>query len=203
MPAFFALGLHDTLVRVPGQMLPGEHLFAYLDDIYILCKPARVRTLYNLLKLALKEDTGLDLNEGKTRVYNKAGTEPAEVRQLGPDVWMGSHDREAKDRGLKVLGTPVGTPAFATALGEKWTEKENKLWTLLPKVPDLQSAWLLLLNCAGPRSNYRSRTVPPQENTAYAKAHDEGMWKVLCALLGKASLQNDTAAPAAKVATFL
>ena len=86
MPALFALGLHDTLARVKEQMLSGEHLFAYLDDIYILCKPARVKTLYDTLKTALKEDTGLDLNEGKTRVYNKAGTEPPGVREPGPDV---------------------------------------------------------------------------------------------------------------------
>ena len=175
MPALFSLGLHDTLARVKAEMLPGEQLFAYLDDVYVLCKPARVKPLYDKLKQALKEDTGLDLNEGKIRVYNKAGTEPDGVKQLGPDVWVGSHDREAKQRGLKVLGTPVGTPAFAAALGEKWTERESKLWTLLPQIPDLQTAWLLLLNCAGPRSNYRSRAVPPQENGEYAAAHDKGM----------------------------
>ena len=134
MPALFALGLHDTLARVKTEMQPGEELFAYLDDIYVLCKPARVKPLYDLLKQALKEDTGLDLNEGKTRVYNKAGVEPAGVRQLGADVWVGALDRNAKDRGLKVLGTPVGTPEYAAALGAKWVEKERKLWDLLPEL---------------------------------------------------------------------
>ena len=76
MPALFALGLHDTLVAVKAQMQPGEHLFAYLDDIYVLCKPARIKTLYTLLKDILKGNTGLDLNEGKTRVYNQSGEEP-------------------------------------------------------------------------------------------------------------------------------
>ena len=86
MPALFALGLHDTLVEVKGQLLQGEHLFAYLDDIYVLCKPERVKALYKLLKDTLKNNTGLDLNEGKTRVYNKSGKAPEGVQELGPDV---------------------------------------------------------------------------------------------------------------------
>ena len=202
MPALFALGLHDTLQRVKEQMQPGEQLFAYLDDIYVLCLPERVRPLYDLLKGALKEDTGLDLNEGKTRVYNRAGEEPAGVRELGADVWVGGTDRAAERRGLKVLGTPVGTAEFAAALGEKWTEKEKKLWELLPLLPDLQTAWLLLLNCAGPRFNYRSRTVPPLQNGAYAKAHDDGMWATLCALLEKRHLEEHTSGAPARKATL-
>ena len=55
MPALFALGLHDTLVKVKEQMQEGEHLFAYLDDVYILCKLARVKVLYDLVKQTLKE----------------------------------------------------------------------------------------------------------------------------------------------------
>ena len=164
-----------TLKRVKEQMLPGEHLFAYLDDIYVLCKPERVRPLYDLLKQTLKDDTGLDLNEGKTRVYNKAGREPEGVRALGPEVWVGGADREAAKRGLKVLGTPVGTPEYSAALGAKWTEKESKLLELLPLLPNLQATWLLLLNCAGPRFNYRSRTISSLENGWYTKAHDTGM----------------------------
>ena len=84
-----------------------------------------------------------------------------------------------------MLGTPLGTAEYATALGKKRYEKQNKLLQCLPKLPDLQSAWLLLQQCAGPRFNYRARTVPPTENTEYASAHDTGMWQTLCALLGK------------------
>ena len=183
-------------------MLPGEHLFAYLDDVYVLCKPDRVRVLYELLKSTLKEDTGLDLNEGKTRVYNKGGVKPEGVEELGPQVWAGALDKNAAERGLKVLGTPVGTPEFVAAHGKKWAEKEKQLWELLPKLPDLQSAWLLLLQCAGPRFNYRSRTVPPQENLDYAASHDKGMWSTLCALLGKENLNAEEASKAEGLATL-
>ena len=47
---------NDILVKVKERMLPGEHLFAYLDDVYVLCKPDRVKVLYELLKSILKED---------------------------------------------------------------------------------------------------------------------------------------------------
>ena len=81
-------------------------------------------------------------------------------------------------------------------------EKENKLWQFLPKLPDLQSAWLLLLFCAGPRFNYSSRTVAPQTNGNYAQGHDSGMWRTLCALLQKQDPELDLACPAATVATL-
>ena len=67
-------------------MQPEEQLFAYLNDIYVLCLPERTRSLYNLLKGALKKDTGLDLNEKKTRVCNRVGKESAGMRQLSADV---------------------------------------------------------------------------------------------------------------------
>ena len=190
MPALFALGLHDTLAKVKDQMLPGEDLFAYLDDMYFLCKPNRVKALYELLKQTFKEDTGLDLNAGKTRVYN--GVEPEGDPDLGPEVWAGDHSKAAKLRGLKVLGIPVGTQEYVEAHGEKWVTKEQQLLDLLPKLPDLQTAWLLLLFCAGPRANYRCRTVPPRENGQYAANHDKSMWSTLCKFLGKEHLVTNT-----------
>eukprot|EP00959_Pyramimonas_sp_CCMP1952_P010182 212872-Pyramimonas_sp.AAC.1 len=35
MPALFALGQHPALQEVQARLLPGEHLFAFLDDIYV------------------------------------------------------------------------------------------------------------------------------------------------------------------------
>ena len=202
MPALFCLGLTDTLSEVKAQLQPGEQFFAYLDDIYVLCKPARVKQLYLLLKDTLKNNTGLDLNEGKTRVYNQSGTEPEGVRELGAQVWTGALDKDPAERGLKVLGTPVGTAEFMAAHGAKWTNQERKLWKFLEKVPDLQSAWLLLLSCSGPRFNYRSRTVPPQHNGVYAKSHDQGMWATLCALLQRRDLAEELESAAAQVASL-
>ena len=37
MPMLYSLGQHAALQAVQGALLLGEHLFAYLDDIYIVC----------------------------------------------------------------------------------------------------------------------------------------------------------------------
>ena len=40
--------------------------------------------------------------------------------------------------------------------GPSSTHKQLRLLQVLPTLPDLQVAWLLLLYCASPRSNYTS-----------------------------------------------
>ena len=45
MPLLFALGIHDALAEVAGQLEDGEDLCAFLDDVYALCRPERVRTI--------------------------------------------------------------------------------------------------------------------------------------------------------------
>ena len=57
-----------------------------------------MKPLYTLLKEALKKDTGLNLNEEKTRVYNRAGEKPEEVRELGADVSIEGTERKAKQQ---------------------------------------------------------------------------------------------------------
>ena len=58
-----------------------------------------------------------------------------------------------------------------------------RLLNKLPAVDDLQAAWLLLLMCASPRSNYLARMLPPSVTRAYAEAHDDGVIRCLDQLL--------------------
>ena len=101
----------------------------------------------------------------KTKVYNKAGKEPPQVRELQqkPEepVWVGDKALPAEQQGLKVLGAPLGTKEYVLRHGSKRLEEEERFWNKLHDLPDLQSAWLLLLYCACPRFNYTTRTVPP------------------------------------------
>ena len=63
-----------------------------------------------------------------------------------------------------------------------------------------QSAWLLLLYCAAPRSNFWLRTVPPELVEAFATAHDVGLWQCLCAIM---HVNGDMVSASAKeTATF-
>ena len=57
-------------------LFPGELLFAFLDDVYVVCSPIRVRAVFDLLARELSEHAGIQLNEGKTRVWNRAGVRP-------------------------------------------------------------------------------------------------------------------------------
>ena len=98
MPALYSLGQHDALDAIKRQLKPDEHLFAYLDDIYVTCQPSRAKEVFLLIEKTLSEHTGVHCNMGKTRVWNRGGVEPPGVRELGPDVWAGGAEKPAEQR---------------------------------------------------------------------------------------------------------
>ena len=100
----------------------------------------------------------------------------------GSDVWRG--DKPLEERGLVVLGTPIGHPHFIAAWAAQRMRTEKELLHQLPLLPDLQCAWLLLAMCASPRANHALRTVPPQAVASYAQAHDAAIWETLELCLG-------------------
>ena len=67
IPLLFCLAVHNALADIQEQLRPGEHVFAFLDDIYA--------------------GGGIELHAGKTRVWNKAGECPPDVVELGDEVW--------------------------------------------------------------------------------------------------------------------
>jgi hypothetical protein len=168
MPLLFPLGIHSALERVQTQLQDGEHLFAYLEDVCAVAGPARIRAIYDALASALDDHACVQLHTGKTRVWNRGGVCPPDLGDLGDNVWGPA--------GIKVLGTPVGSDDFVRGHVEERLASERQLWDALPEVPDLQCAWQLLVQCAGPRANHLLRTLPPSQSIAYATAHDDGMW---------------------------
>ena len=105
-----------------------------------------------------------------------------------------------EQRGIVVLGTPIGHQDFVQAWAARRLEEEERLLSQLPKLPDLQCSWLLLLLCASPRANHALRTVPPLEIQAYARAHDQAIWHTLKQCLGGAA---EAEAPHAKTLATL
>ena len=104
MPFLFSLAIHNALQEVQKQVHPGELLFAYLDDVYAVATPDRVRPIYDLLGVTLFDRAGIRLHTGKTRTWNRAGQRPPDMEDLGPDVWS--------QEGVKILGTPLGSDVF-------------------------------------------------------------------------------------------
>ena len=87
MPLLFSLAIHDALREVSLQLQEEELLFAYLDDVYVVSKPDRTRFLYDLLADRLYTLARIELHEGKTRVWNRAGECPPGMVVFGDDVW--------------------------------------------------------------------------------------------------------------------
>ena len=177
MPLFFSLGIQNALEEVRQSLEEGEWLFVFLDDVHVLCSPERTRIIYDLLAETLGERGGIRMHTGKTRTWNFAGERPADLADLGPDVW--------NPLGIKILGTPVGHDEFVENFVVERLVEEQKLWDAIPFIPDLQCSWQVLLQCAGPRCHHLLRTVPPRQCAGYAHGHDLGMQQTMEALLGR------------------
>ena len=85
------------------------------------------------------------LHTGKTRVWNRASVCPEGTAEFGPDVW--------NPEGVKV-GTIVGSRAFVEEINKR-LRGEQKLGDAIAWVPDLQPAWQIFIQCAGPTSSGR------------------------------------------------
>ena len=70
MPAFYALGQHPALAEANSLLREDEFLFAFLDDVYVLCDPERVVEVFRLVGTALGERAGIQVNLGKTKIWN-------------------------------------------------------------------------------------------------------------------------------------
>ena len=182
MPILFSLGIHDVLQMIQEQLHDGEFVFAFLDDIYVVAKPHRIRKIYDLLAKHLDEHANIKLNAGKTRTWNRTGTLPEGMDTLGENAWS--------PKGLLILGTPIGSPSFVQTHANSRILDEQILWDAIQHVPDLQCAWQILLQSANPRCNHLLRTLMPTDSCGYARKHDEGMQQAMFKLLSLTAHQQ-------------
>ena len=50
MPLLFSLGQHSALLAINAKLKEGESLIAFLDDLYVLCSPRRVREVHKVIQ---------------------------------------------------------------------------------------------------------------------------------------------------------
>ena len=169
MPALYALGQHAALAQVDA------HCVRERCSLLTLTTSTCCAILIALLRSScmfgsLFHQAGVQVNLGKTKVWNGATVKPTNMHIIGDDAWKGEGLEE--EGGLVVLGVPVGHHAFV----QKWLpDKEGshlQLFSRIPAVQDAQCAWLLLLMCAGPRANHLLRNLPPSEVSNFSQNHD-------------------------------
>ena len=126
-------------------------------------------------------------------MWNRDGFEPfgchlltAAARRVDPTavVWRGDPTLPADQRGMKVLGTPLGHSEYVDAQLRHITAEHQILLDRIPHVSDLQCAWLLLLFCAASRPNYVLRVLHPDATREFAAHHEKGVRRCLSRLLG-------------------
>ena len=156
MPALYALAQHETLNDLENQLRDGEAVFAFLDDVYVVALPERIRELYDLLAAALWNRARVRLHEGKTRIWiaAAAGEEPPNISDLAAGtsepVWVGNWCLPRDGQGLNVLGCPLGHEDFVARQLQRKRADQDRLLDRIPTLDDLQAAWLLLQSCAAP-----------------------------------------------------
>jgi len=200
-PALFALAIHDALAAASARLQDDEFLVAFLDDVYIKTTRGRARTAFDIVTQSLLGRAQIDTNLGKCGMYGRRDAPaPDDVRNLGADVWRS--DAPPEQRGLKILGTPVGSGEFVQAHLNARLQDEQVLLDRLSAVPDPQCAWLVLMYCASPRANHLLRTIPPGEVRHYAEDHDRRIWETLRHIMGSPSLEDGTTTNARRLATL-
>ena len=177
---------HAAIQAVHSQLQEGESLYAYLDDVYAMVEPHRVKPVYDLLAHHLYNHAHIQLNSGKTRVWNLAGVPPPNLEPLGADVWVGNPALPPEQ--LTVLGAPLGTPEYQRHHLSQTRASHQALLDEIPSLDDLQASWLLLLYCASPRCNYLLRMLPPTTTRQYAHDHDLAVLSCLTTLLDAANM---------------
>ena len=145
-PDFCSLGQHRAL----------EKLFAFLDDVYLVCTPGRVADVLTAVGEELMAHAHISLHLGKTQVWNRSGVVPASIeaisraaRLVKPDaiVWRGDAELPLTQQGIRVLGAPIGRTEFVVAHLEGKTREHEVLFRRILAVQDTQACWLLLLHC--------------------------------------------------------
>ena len=199
MPGLYLLAAHAALQEVQAGLRDGEAVFAFLDDVYVVVLPDRVTELYAALEVALWGHAHVRLNRAKTRIWNAAGEEPANIGDLQPVggdlVWVGDWALPRDQQGLKVLGTPLGSEVFVRNQLALKRGAHDRWLHAIPAVEDVQAAWLLLRYCVAPRADYLLRISSPAATADHAAENDAALAACITGLLGHAEHKQSIQVP--------
>ena len=170
MPALFSVGQHPAFVEVQNSLKLGERMFAFLDDIYVVCPSSRVAPIFKTLTAALWTHVRIQVHFGKNTILEQ---ERRVLRTMRRDCG----DSEVSRPHLHRLERGPFSPNPAAGRHQCWEfqwgilstfrqklrdigESPITLFERIPAIPDLQCAWLVLLFCAATRANFLLHSPP-------------------------------------------
>ena len=124
-------------------------------------KPECLADAHFVVVEELLTNAQIHLHNGKTQVQNRGGAEPRGMPELtraaravkpGALVWRGDPGLPLSEKGLKVLGIPIGQPALVSDFLERKSMEQQTLFQRIPWVNDPQPAFLLLLMCGSTKA---------------------------------------------------
>ena len=136
----FSLGQHAALEAIKRRLRDHEKLFAFFDDLMVVCHPDRVRDVMNIISQELQAHAHISIHHGKTQVWNRGGVEPEGVeeftrraRLVKPDavVWKGDHTLLPQQQGIRVLGAPLGSAEYVQSQLEQKSVEQETLFHVL------------------------------------------------------------------------
>eukprot|EP00973_Karenia_brevis_P018177 2496574-Karenia_brevis.AAC.1 len=71
MPALFSLAMRPALQEIQDRLPDGACVVAYLDDVYVICKPAETAEAYETVREVLQRVCHIDVNLGKLAAWSK------------------------------------------------------------------------------------------------------------------------------------
>ena len=86
-----------------------EKLLACLDDVTVICRPERVRTVVTIIDEEFARHAHVNIHHGKTQVWNRGGVAPegvdeltrlARLVKLGAVVWRGDMQLPVERQGV-------------------------------------------------------------------------------------------------------
>ena len=190
MPCLFALGQHEALQQARHHLHPSDVLYAFLDDIHVTGHPDRTAEQFRILQDSLRQHANIQVHRKDPRLEQRgrgAAWAAGHVAAGGSGQPLLDRKLDApggKERGVVVLGSPVGSRELVEAKLQQRLEDQDCLLPRIPLVPHLPCAWLLLLFCGAPRCTYMLRTLPPAHTAAFAMRHDAAVLSCLEMLLG-------------------
>ena len=109
MPLLFCLGQHSALLAINAKLTQGESLFAFLDDLYVLCSPGRLSEVHKVIQHELWGRANIRVHRCKYQVWNRARVKPAGCEELtaaarlvkeDTRVWTGDQGISTAEQGI-------------------------------------------------------------------------------------------------------